>query len=150
MTTERREKQLGKEIRRLRLKSGSTLRGLAAQLSVSAPHLSDIEHERRRPSETLLRKIALQLRGQGATYESLRELITGIDPETREWVATTPGVRQLLLTVRKSGKPPVKILELLEQSEAGKKTRAKSAKTHPKSGKTHSSRPTRNPRKSVK
>jgi transcriptional regulator with XRE-family HTH domain len=108
--------ELGAEIRRLRLLAASSLRGLAARLEVSAAHLSDIEHDRRRPSEKLLRKIARELKPVGASFESLHELITGIDPETRDWVATTPGVRRLLLKVRESGRSPHKILLLLEET----------------------------------
>jgi transcriptional regulator with XRE-family HTH domain len=87
---------LGEEIRRFRLLAGYTLRGLAADVGVSAAHLSDIEHNRRRPSEKLLRKLADKLRKVGATYDSLEKLISGIDYVTREWAATTPGARALL------------------------------------------------------
>jgi len=107
---------LGREIRRLRLQAGITLRGLAAKLQVSAAHLSDIEHDRRRPSEELLRKIAHQLRDVGATFASLELLVTGIDPETRDWVASTPGVRKLLRKMRESGDPPHEILRIIEQA----------------------------------
>lgn len=65
---------LGQEIRRLRKETGFTLRGLAATLAVSPAHLSDIEHNRRRPSDELLRKIAHALRRTGATFDSLEHL----------------------------------------------------------------------------
>ncbi len=61
---------LGQELRRLRQEAGLTLRGLAATLGVSAAHLSDIEHNHRRPSDDLLRKIARALRKAGATFAS--------------------------------------------------------------------------------
>jgi transcriptional regulator with XRE-family HTH domain len=106
---------LGQEVRRLRLESGLTLRGLAAKLGVSAAHLSDIEHDRRRPSETLLRSIADELSPIGATFESFEELVTGIDPEMRDWLASTPGVRKLLRRIKDSGKQPTDILRALEK-----------------------------------
>ena len=109
-----RPSRLGQEIRQLRLEAGLTLRGLAATLRISAAHLSDIEHNRRRPSEKLLRMISHELRTVGATFESLEELVTGIDPETREWVASTPGVRKLLRAVRESGREPNEILRSLD------------------------------------
>ena len=116
---------LGQEIRRLRLQAGITLRGLAAKVQVSAAHLSDIEHNRRRPSEKLLRSIANELRDVGATFESFDRLGTGIDPETRDWVASTPGVRKLLRAVRESGSQPQEILHeilpLLEKRVTRKK-----------------------------
>ena len=120
-----REPQLGREIRRLRLQSAITLRGLAVLLGISAAHLSDIEHDRRRPSEPLLREIAYELRAVGASFESFHELITGVDPETRDWMATTPGVRNLLLKVRESGKDPQEILPILEKTLGRKGTPVK-------------------------
>lgn len=92
------------------------LRGLAARLNVSAPHLSDIEHNRRRPSEELLRKIASELSHVGATFEALELLVTGVDPATRDWVASTPGVRALLRTILESGRSPHEIMGILEKS----------------------------------
>lgn len=114
---------LGPEIRRLRLESGSTLRGLAGRLKVSAAHLSDIEHDRRRPSEALLRALAQELRSVGATFDSFEELVTGIDPETRDWVASTPGVRRLLRRVKESGTDPHDVLRALERVIGQKKSR---------------------------
>lgn len=100
----------------MRLASGLTLRGFATKLSVSAAHLSDIEHDRRRPSEKLLRKIAYELRGVGAKFESLELLVTGVDPGTRDWVASTPGVRALLRRIQESGRLPEEIMVALEKS----------------------------------
>jgi transcriptional regulator with XRE-family HTH domain len=107
---------LGPEIRRLRLLAGSTLRGLATQLEVSPAHLSDVEHDRRRPSEPLLRRIAHELRGVGATFAALELLVTGIDPRTREWAAATPGARALLRTVLDSGQDPQELMRALEKT----------------------------------
>jgi transcriptional regulator with XRE-family HTH domain len=106
---------LGEEIRRLRLHAGFTLRGLAADLGVSAAHLSDIEHNRRRPSEKLLRKIADKLRKVGATYDSLERLTSGIDTETREWAASTPGARALLRRLLEADIDPQEIHRALEK-----------------------------------
>jgi transcriptional regulator with XRE-family HTH domain len=116
---------LGKEIRRLRKEADMTLRGLAATLEISAAHLSDIEHNRRRPSDDLLRKIARSLRKTGATFEALEHLATGLDPDTREWAASTPGVRKLLRTLRQSGQHPLDILPTLEKAVERKKTTIK-------------------------
>lgn len=121
--------QLGQEIRTLRLQAGITLRGLAAKLHVSPAHLSDLEHNRRRPSEKLLRKIAHALRGVGATFEALEELLTGIDPKTREWAASTPGARVLLRTLLELGRDPREIHRALEKLIGSKaKKRARTAR----------------------
>jgi len=106
---------LGEEIRRLRLHAGFTLRGLAADLDISAAHLSDIEHNRRRPSEKLLRKVAEKLRKAGATYESLARLTSGIDSETRDWAAKTPGARALLRRLLEADIDPQEIHHALEK-----------------------------------
>jgi transcriptional regulator with XRE-family HTH domain len=118
---------LGEEIRRFRLLAGFTLRGLAADLDVSAAHLSDIEHNRRRPSEKLLRKIADKLRKVGATYEALEELISGIDSKTREWAATTPGARALLRRLLEADRDPKAIQRALDKllEPRGKKKTSK-------------------------
>jgi len=106
---------LGEEIRRLRLLAAFTLRGLAADLDVSAAHMSDIEHNRRRPSEKLLRKISDKLRKVGATYDSLANLVSGIDTETREWAASTPGARALLRRLLEAERDPQEIHRALEK-----------------------------------
>jgi transcriptional regulator with XRE-family HTH domain len=106
---------LGQEIQRLRKEAGITLRGLASILEVSAAHLSDIEHNRRRPSNDLLRKIAHALRKSGATLESLDLFATGMDPDIREWASSTPGVRKLLRTLKQSGQDPLDMLPVLEK-----------------------------------
>jgi transcriptional regulator with XRE-family HTH domain len=118
---------LGEEIRRLRLQAGYTLRGLAGDLGVSAAHMSDIEHNRRRPSEKLLRKIADKLRKTGATYESLEALLSGIDAKTREWAASTPGARTLLRRLLEADVDPQEIRRALEQL-LGRKLKKKTAK----------------------
>jgi transcriptional regulator with XRE-family HTH domain len=106
---------LGEEIRRLRLRAGFTLRGLAADVGISAAHMSDIEHNRRRPSEKVLRKIAAELKIVGGTYDSLAKLLSGIDAATREWAASTPGARALLRRLLEADLDPQEIQRALEK-----------------------------------
>ena len=88
---------LGEEIGRLRAKAGYTLRKFATDyLKVSAAHLSDIEHNRRRPSKDLLETIVTNLKHVGATYESLDRLNSRLEPEIQRWVYDQPAARQLL------------------------------------------------------
>lgn len=119
---------LGNEIRRLRFQAGMTLRGFSKKVRVSAAHLSDIEHNRRRPSEALLRRIASQLRKVGTTFDALEQHVTGLDPVTRDWVATTPGARTLLRKVAESGRDPRDLLPALEMIVRHKSTRGRKAK----------------------
>jgi transcriptional regulator with XRE-family HTH domain len=118
---------LGEEVRRLRLQAGYTLRGLAADLGISAAHMSDIEHNRRRPSEKLLRKIADKLRKTGATYDALETLLSGIDAKTREWVSSTPGARTLLRRLQEADVDPREIHRALEKL-LPKKSKTRSTK----------------------
>lgn len=106
---------LGQEIRRLRLETETSLRAFAKKVSVSAAHLSDIEHDRRRPSEALLQRIAHELRTVGATFDALEKHVTGLDEATRDWVASTPGARALLRKVAESGVKPDEILPALDR-----------------------------------
>src|ERR1700741_3045035 len=94
---------LGATIRMYRTKAGKTLRGFAAELEISPAHLSDIEHDRRRPSGPLLERIATRLTSAGATPAELRALSTAIDPATRDWVSNTLFVGEMLRQARDSG-----------------------------------------------
>jgi transcriptional regulator with XRE-family HTH domain len=106
---------LGREIRRLRTSAGTTLRGLARAVGVSAPHLSDIEHDRRRPSKELLEKIVGELQSAGATHAGLDRLDTRFERDLQEWAAATPEVRLLLRKVKESGLPVGEVIKLLER-----------------------------------
>ena len=106
---------LGSEIRRLRTEAGTTLRGFAQRVGVSAPHLSDIEHDRRRPSGDVLRKIALELRSVDATYEDLDKLDTRFDSGTQEWASENPEAKMMLRMARESGQPMADVLKELER-----------------------------------
>jgi transcriptional regulator with XRE-family HTH domain len=107
---------LGSEIRRLRALSSTTLRGFARRVGVSAPHLSDIERDRRRPSKELLKKIVGELRPMGATYATLDRLDTRFETDLQEWAAATPEVRILLRKVKESGRPVSEVLKSLERT----------------------------------
>ena len=115
------EQQLGQEIRRQREEAGITLRGLAVKLGISAAHLSDIENDRRRPSEKLLLKIAHELRSVGTTVASLELLVTGLDQETRGWAAATPGARAVLRRMLESGRNAEELLRVLDRAFGRKK-----------------------------
>jgi transcriptional regulator with XRE-family HTH domain len=112
---------LGEEIRRRRLEAGITLRKFAVKVGISAAHLSDVEHDRRRPSEDVLKRIAAELKR--GTYEALDLLMPRLEPEMQEWVAETPEVRQMLRAVRESGRDPREVLreiQLMLKRQKGK------------------------------
>src|SRR5437773_12190811 len=97
---------LGQEIRRLRTEAGFTLRRFAEMVDISAAYQSDIEHDRRRPPEKLLRLMVEKLDEVGASYEALERLDTRLDADIKLWANATPGVREMLRTVRESGQDP--------------------------------------------
>jgi len=107
---------LGGEIRRLRTCAGTTLRGMARLVQVSAPHLSDIERDRRRPSKALLVKLVAELQSVGATLAGLDRLDARFESDLQEWAAATPEVRLLLRKVKESGRPVSDVLADLERS----------------------------------
>lgn len=95
--------------------AGTSLRRFAQTIGVSAPHLSDIERDRRRPSKELLKKIARELQGVGVTHASLDRLDARFESDLQEWASETPEVRILLRKVKESGRPIAEILKHLEQ-----------------------------------
>lgn len=107
---------LGSEIRRLREQSGTTLRRFAQRVGVSAPHLSDVERDRRRPSKDLLKKIVGALQPVGATHASLDRLDARFESDLQEWAAATPEVRVLLRKVKESGLSISDVLKELERT----------------------------------
>ena len=113
---------LGTAIRRLRMLGETTLRGFAQGVGVSAPHLSDIEHDRRRPSKDLLKRIARELQPVGVTLESLERLDARFESDLQEWASQTPEVRLMLRAIKESGVPVADVLKDLEgMLEEGRK-----------------------------
>lgn len=105
---------LGSEIQRLRTEAGFTLRGFALKVEISAAFLSDIERERRRPSEEVLRRIAKQL--PGINYEELDALNTTLEQDLQRMVAESPEARQLLRSVFESKRDPREVLRELQKN----------------------------------
>ncbi len=106
---------LGRDIRRLRELSGTSLRGFAQEIGVSAPHLSDIERDRRRPSKELLATIARGLSSVGATHAGLDRLDARFESDLQEWASETPEVRILLRKIKESGRPVAEVLKRREE-----------------------------------
>ena len=108
--------KLGRTIRKLRLKAEITLRELARRVKVSAAHMSDIEKDRRMPSDGLLRRIAEELAHVGAKYEELRPLKPRIEDDVERWYAEDPDVRALFREAKDSGLSAKEILAGLRRT----------------------------------
>lgn len=107
---------IGEAIRRLRLEAGYTLRGFAEMVGISAPYQSDIEHNRRVPTDELLRKTAKILsRKLPVTYEALRKLSARIETDLQQLVQQTPEVNQLLREVKQTGRPASEVIRELQE-----------------------------------
>lgn len=104
---------MGTEIQRLRTEAGVTLRGFAEKVEISAAFLSDIERDRRRPSEEVLKRIARHL--PGTTFEQLDKLNTKLEADLQRMVAESPEARQLLRTVFESDRNPRELLRELQK-----------------------------------
>ncbi len=62
-------------------------------IGASAPHVTDIELDRRRPSPELLVRIAEKL---GVPLSELEALDARLRPDVKEWMEERPEVSQLL------------------------------------------------------
>ena len=106
-------------MKRLRNAADLTLRELARRVGVTAA-LSDIEHDRRRPSEELLRSITRELAHVGAIYEELKLLDTGLDPDARAIIRKHPAVGEMLREMERSGRSPIDIIRDLQRERERK------------------------------
>ena len=115
--------RLGRTIRKLRLKAEITLRELSRRVKVSAAHMSDVEKERRMPSDDLLRRIAEELAHVGAQYEEMRLLKPRIEDDVERWYAEDPEVRVLFREAKDSGLSAREMLAGLRRAaERGKRS----------------------------
>jgi transcriptional regulator with XRE-family HTH domain len=89
---------LGEAIRTLREARKLTLRALALKVGVSAPFLSDLEHDRRKTDQ--LDGFADAL---GVPVEELRKLDVRITPEFKDWLLEQPALVAFLKDIQKSG-----------------------------------------------
>ena len=91
----------GDAIRYLRERRSMTLRQLAREVKVSAPFLSDLEHDRRRTH-----KLPEFAKALGVALEDLRRFDGRLPPDVKDWIRATPGMVELLQDIRRSKKPP--------------------------------------------
>ena len=111
-------KTLGQAVRALRNDAGLTLRGLADTLGVSAPFLSDVEHDRRRPSNMPALAKAL-----GVTDSELRKLDDRMPADLKAWVRENPEVVSFLRDLKESGRQVREVRLLFARAEHETKRR---------------------------
>jgi transcriptional regulator with XRE-family HTH domain len=91
---------LGEAIRFLREEQGLTLRALAQKVQVSAPFLSDLEHDRRQTNQIDALAEALNV-----PVVELKALDTRTPPDLEKWLQQNPRLINLLKDLQNSGRP---------------------------------------------
>ena len=110
------KESLGTAIRRLRTLADYKLRGFAEHVEISAAYLSDIEHDRRVPTEDVLRRIATLLSKRvPVTYEELQSLSARLETDLQKMVQQTPEVGQLLREVKQTGRAARDVIRELQE-----------------------------------
>jgi len=89
---------LGEAIHWLREARGLSLRELARRVGVSAPFLSDIEHNRRATDR--LGKLATVL---GVDLAELERFDARLPPDVKNWIVSSPGMPSVLREFKDSG-----------------------------------------------
>jgi len=78
--------------------------------------LSDIEHDRRVPTEDVLRRIATLLSKRvPVTYEELQSLSARLETDLQKMVQQTPEVGQLLREVKQTGRAARDVIRELQE-----------------------------------
>jgi transcriptional regulator with XRE-family HTH domain len=112
---------LGERIRAARIEQGFKLRSFAQKLGISPTHQSDIENDRRVPSEELLRAIAQELR---LAFDELMDLTGRLGNKARRYAQEEPAAAALFrkLSEKKATKRIIDQLDAqLDELTKGKK-----------------------------
>lgn len=108
-------KTLGQFIRELREARGMSLRDLASRIKVSAPFMSDVERDRRDPSDQRIAEIARELE---VSPEYLKQFDTRSPVrEIRRAIDSNPGYNFAFRRVVDSNMSPEEILDFVEERD---------------------------------
>jgi transcriptional regulator with XRE-family HTH domain len=88
-----------------------SLRDLASRVGVSAPFLSDVEHNRR--STDKLSELASAL---DVSPDDLKRFDKRLSTDLKEWMGANPELSALLEEYRRSGRPVEQLLRALRTS----------------------------------
>jgi transcriptional regulator with XRE-family HTH domain len=114
MTTPRPDATLGAQIREARLHVGLSLRGLAEKIKRAPSYLNDIEHNRRVPSEPVIKAICTVL---DLDEDRLLAAAGRMGEGAEEFMKSNPTAGVLLRTVSGAGLGERDLRKLLEQAE---------------------------------
>jgi transcriptional regulator with XRE-family HTH domain len=110
------EETLGDRIRKARVGLGLGLRALAQDVSVSPSYVSDIENDRRIPSEEVLRSIGDRLE---LDFDDLMALAGRFGDEADRYLRRTPAAGRLFRQLSEGGYTDGQVRRILEQLEQG-------------------------------
>ena len=105
---------LGDEIREARMKAGKRLRPFAEELELAPSYLSDIENDRRVPSEEVMRRIAGKL---GLDFDHLMALAGRFGEEAERYIKKNPAAGMLFRRISQSNLREEQLNKLLEVTE---------------------------------
>lgn len=86
----------GEQLKDMRKENGETLKEVAAALNISPSYLSEIEHDRRTPSEDVLDAMSKHFE---VPYVSLAAEARVIDTATERYMKRHPAVYRMLMTM---------------------------------------------------
>lgn len=105
---------LGDEIREARVQAGKRLRPFAEELQLAPSYLSDIENDRRVPSEEVMRKIADKL---GLDFDHLMALAGRFGQEAERYLKKNPAAGVLFRRISQGNLREEQLQKLLEVTE---------------------------------
>jgi transcriptional regulator with XRE-family HTH domain len=115
MAASRAKKTLGAQIREARLRAGMPLRELARRLDRAPSYLNDIEHDRRVPSEAVLRQIGTEL--PELDIERLLAAAGRVGEAAEEYLKANPTAGILFRKVSGAGLSERHLKELLDRAD---------------------------------
>ena len=105
---------LGDEIREARMKAGKRLRPFAEELELAPSYLSDIENDRRVPSEEVMKRIAGKL---GLDFDHLMALAGRFGEEAERYIKKNPAAGVLFRRISQGNLREEELKKLLEMTE---------------------------------
>jgi ribosome-binding protein aMBF1 (putative translation factor) len=108
------EPSLGAQIRDARVAAGFSLRQLASRIEHAASYLNDIEHDRRTPSEAVVRKLASEL---GMDEDRLLAAAGRVGENAEQYLRSNPTAGVLFRRVSGASLDEKDLQQLLKQAE---------------------------------
>jgi transcriptional regulator with XRE-family HTH domain len=105
---------LGEILREARVKVGLTLRDLAKKLELAPSYISDIENDRRIPSEDVLRQFAQTL---ALKFDDLMAMAGRVGNDAERYLKKHPAVGVLFRRISDKRLPEAEIQKLISEVE---------------------------------